>query len=577
MIRWSYLVPRLIILGLLLLVFWISADPLLKFAIVNTTESVTGSKVEVGRVKSSLLKGKVYLEELAISDPRNPMQNLIQADVAYLQLNPQRLLHRQLIVEHAHSTQVMFGAPRTVSGALPERSYRFEDLKSWIPSATQGNLFDSKHWMDQLQSSVAGYSKNNLELVKVSKQLQQEWPLVFEQKRAEITKLQNRFTELKRIIETPLENPLRDFEQITQAISQIDALGQQLQIARSEMDQLIKKATRDLERVQQAKSQDTAKIKQFSAYSVDAKTFSNLLLANDQATRLHEVINWVRWFRNAIPDPEKDFYPSRHRGTDIVFQGKQAEPQFLIKTLELEGQGTVSDRHFDFAGVAKNLTTQPGLHDQPTTFELRAQGEHHLIVNCTLDRRESTWNDRMKITCPDLDIPGQNLGDGETLIVQMRPSQMQAEVNIQINGDELSGTLEFRHSNCSLYIDKIHQYAGGQDMQLRMNQELAQIREFSTFAKLSGTLENPTIAFDSNLGEKFAASMGKIINDQAEQQIADAQREIEQRYQAEIYELNQMLDGNFQEIRQQLNGGTTLVSELIENIPKLNNFPSIRR
>ncbi len=577
MIRWSYLVPRLIILGLVLLVVWISADPLLRYAVVNATESVTGSKVEVGRVKSSLFKGKVFLEELAISDPRNPMQNLIQADVAYLQLNPQRLLHRQLVVEHAHSTNVMFGAPRTVSGELPDREYRFEDLKSWLPSAPKSEIFDSEHWMDQLQSRITGYSKDNLELVKVSKQLQEEWPAVFAQKLAQIAKMQSRVAELKQTIETPGQNPLRDRDQITNAISQVDAIGQQLKSANEEMNRLVQKAQKDLERVEQAKMQDTAKIQQFSAYSVDAETFSNLLLAKDQTTRLQEVINWVRWFRNSIPDPENDFHPARHRGTDIAFQGQQTHPQFLIKTLELEGQGTVSDQHFDFAGIAKNLTTQPSLHDQPATFELRAQGEHHLIVNCTLDRRNSTWKDQLEITCPDLDIPGQNLGDGDTLIVQMRPSRMQAEVNIQINGDELSGALRFRHSNCSLYVDKIDEYAGGQDMQLRMNQELARIQEFSTYATLTGTLDNPSLKFESDLGQQFAASMGRIIKDKADQQIADVQREINQRYQDEIYELNKMLKVNFDEIKQQLYGGSTLVSELIENIPDQGAWPSIRR
>lgn len=578
MIRWSYLVPRLVILGLIVLAVWISADPILKYAIINSTQSVTGAKVEVGQVKSSLLNGKVYLKDVAISDPRNPMQNLIQADVAYLQLNPQKLLHRQLVIEHGHSTDVMFGAPRTESGELPNRDYAFEDLTSWLPEGTYDGAVDAaRNWMDKLQTTITNQTVNNLETIKVSQELQQKWPPIFEQKRAEIDAMQKLLTSLKTKIETPMENPLRDFDKLAQAVEEVNTLQRKLMATRQEMVDLVAAANADLERLRQAQAQDTANVKQYASSALDADTFSRLLLAKDQSDRLKEVINWVRWFQNSIPDPENDFYPARHRGTDIAFQGQKEVPQFLIKTLELEGQGTLSDKHFNFAGVAKNLTTQPSLHDQPATFELRAQGEHHLIVNCTIDRRKPVWKDKMEITCPDLEIPGQNLGDGNTLIVQMNPSRVQAEISLEISGNEIAGTLIFRHSNCSLYIDKIDNFAGGQDMQLRLNQELAQIREFSTEATLSGTLEEPKIAFSSNLGSQFAASMNRIMKSQADQQVANFQRQINQRYQQELSKLNQIFTENFRGIERQLNGESTIVSELMNNIPDLNGWPSIRR
>jgi uncharacterized protein (TIGR03545 family) len=573
MFRWSYLIPRLVILGLIVLALWISADPLLKYAIVQSAESVTGSKVEVGKVKSSLLKGKVYLQELAVSDPRNPMQNLIQADVAYLQLNPQRLLHRQLVIEHGHSTQVMFGAPRTTSGELPDREYPFEDLKQWLPASLKDQvLVTTRAWMDKVQTNVDRNQNDNLEFVKVAKQIQQKWPAIFERKRAEISNIQNRISVLKQVISKPTTNPLRQDQDAEVTTAKIQAFQNQLNQARNEMAQLVKEANHDLDLVRQAKTQDAAKLNQYQASTLDADTFSNLLLADDQSKRMEEVINWVRWFRNSIPNPATDFRPTTNRGSDIVFQGQKRNPQFLIKTLELEGQGTVADQHFDFAGIAKNISTEPNRHDQPVTFELRAQGEHHLIVNCTLDRRNDVWKDKMVITCPDLEIPEQNFGDGHSLVVQNRPSRMQANVHIEIVGNQLSGNLEFRHSNCSLYVEKIDESAGGQDMQLRMNQELAQVKQFSTFATLGGTLEEPSITFRSDLGQQFAAGMNRIVKDQADQRVVDINLQLDQRYQQEVQELNQMLQLNFREIAQVLNGESTIVAELIESIPDENDW-----
>lgn len=578
MIRWSYLAPRLIILALILLAFWISADPLLKYAIVKSTESVTGSKVEVGQVKSSLLKGKVFIKDLAISDPRNPMKNLVQADVAYLQLDPRRLLHRELVIEHGHSTKVVFGSPRTESGKLPNREYSLKELESWLPATIKDDARRaSQNWIDKLETSVTSQAEKHFEFLKVSKRLQEKWPKLFDQQRSKITAMQTRLGDLKRKIETPLQNPLRDMDKLADAIQEVNQLNKMLVEAKQQMVKLVESANEDLDKVTEAKKRDAEKIEHYVVSTIDADTFSSVLLGQEQSDRLQEVLNWVQWFRHSIPDPETDFYPARHRGTDIAFQGQKQNPRFLIKTLELDGQGTLSGQHLDFSGVAKNLTTQPQLHDQPATFELRAQGQHHLLVNCTLDRRNDVWSDQMQIKCSDLDMPEQTLGDGESMVVLLRPSQMQVDVDIQISGDELSGQLTFHHSNCSLYVNKLDDYAGGNDMRLRMNQELAQVQQFSTYATLGGTLEQPSIKFSSDLGGKFAATMNRILKGQAEEKVAGVQRKLNQRFQSEIQNLNQMLRSNFAEIAQRLEGETTIVSDLINNIPEPDTWPRIRR
>ena len=40
--RWAYLVPRLIILGLVGLILWIGSDPIIKYALEQTGEKYTG-------------------------------------------------------------------------------------------------------------------------------------------------------------------------------------------------------------------------------------------------------------------------------------------------------------------------------------------------------------------------------------------------------------------------------------------------------------------------------------------------------------------------------------------------------
>ncbi|MEM7784654.1 MAG: hypothetical protein AAF623_14995, partial [Planctomycetota bacterium] len=111
--RLAYLIPRLIILGLVVLLIWVGKDPIARYLIVHNLENATGAEVEVGQIRVSLRNQKVYIKEFTMSDPRNPMKNLIQADMAYFSLQPRELLNRQFIIDYGQMSEVVFGAPRT--------------------------------------------------------------------------------------------------------------------------------------------------------------------------------------------------------------------------------------------------------------------------------------------------------------------------------------------------------------------------------------------------------------------------------------------------------------------------------
>ena len=580
MIRWHYLVPRLVILGLILLLGWLSVDPILKYAVVNSTESVTGAKVDVGKVETSMLEGKIYISDLAISDPRDPMKNLLQADVAYLKLDPRRLLHKELVVEHGHSTQVVFGSPRTVSGDLQNRNYE-PVADSELPKVTVKTpvAIDSRIWLDQFQLSDLSSTERNLEVVRVAGAVKEKWPAVFEAHAQKIAQAKARLERLSGLADGPLVNPLpgRDLEKNQQRRTEINQLAEEVVKARTDLQQLVAAAEADRQQIAAAKARDEQSIaSKVQTNQINASSVSQLLLQKQQAEYASEVVSWVLWFRNAIPNPEKDFSGAVERGTNITFKGQAERPSFLVKTLDLDGQGSLAGQHFKFAGVAKNLTNEPMLHDQPATFELRAQGSHHLIVDCTLDRRQPIWKDRMVVKGPELDAPSQLLGDPNSLEIEMANSRIQVDLDIGLEDNYLKGSLNFTHSNCAMLVNQLHQIAGGDDVKLRMNQELLHIDQFQTTASLGGTLSRPTIEFQSDLGEKLAGAMNQILKAKSELQIAELKTRLENRYVAELQQVDTMLNDNFRKLAEQLDGEATAVAELLENLPETERWPKIR-
>ena len=580
MIRLHYLVPRLIILTLLLALVWISADPLLKRAIVNSAESVTGAKVDVGQVQSSLFEGKVYISDLAITDPRDPMKNLLQADVAYLKLDPRRLLHKEMIVEHGHSKEVVFGSPRTVSGELDDRHYP-AIVQPKLPkvSVRNGVPINSQSWLDQFQLSSLSSAERDLEIVQVASTVKEKWPPIFKAQLAKITIARKRLETLTNQADRHVVNPLpgRDLDRNKQKREEIQQLMEEIALARGELEQLAAAAELDRQQIADAGARDSQFLdSKIQISTVDSNSISQLLLQKQQQEYAADVMSWVLWFQNALPNPEEDFLPGKTRGTDIAFSGHTARPRFLVKTLDLNGQGSLGGQHFEFAGVAENLTNQPMLHSEPATFNLRAKGNHLLVVDCTLDRRQPEWRDRMVIKYPELDVPSQMLGDPQSLEVELANSRMQVDLDINVVDNQLHGTLNFSHSKCAMLVNKLHKIAGGDEVKLRMNQELLRIRQFQTTATLSGTLDNPIVRFESDLGSKLAMAMNQIRQAEGDQQTAELRQRLKTRFETELQEVDAMLNANFSELAQLVDGEANRVAELLDNLPQAERWPKIR-
>ena len=120
MSRWTYLIPRIIILILILTAIWLGRDSLIQKLLIREAQNITGAQVEIAQIHSSISNNKLFFKDLKIADPRNPMKNLVQADMAYVQVDPEHLLRRRLVIKQGRTSELIFGAPRTASGALPE-------------------------------------------------------------------------------------------------------------------------------------------------------------------------------------------------------------------------------------------------------------------------------------------------------------------------------------------------------------------------------------------------------------------------------------------------------------------------
>jgi len=131
--------------------------------------------------------------------------------MAYIELDTKSLLNGQLVIERGQTSQAVFGAPRTNSGALDEFSQPlFESQKTWHPKKFEPIERLGLKWLDQLpvhsepESTLASPS-----IAEAAGGLEQFWSKELQNQTSNVAALQARTSELKRLVTANSSNPLR--------------------------------------------------------------------------------------------------------------------------------------------------------------------------------------------------------------------------------------------------------------------------------------------------------------------------------------------------------------------------------
>ncbi len=565
MSRWSYLITRIIILGLIVCALCISFDPLVRRVLIASAENSLGTQIEIGQVRTSLSKGKVYLKDLRIIDPNDPAKNLLQADLAHLDINLHHLMNRQLVIDQASASKLVFLAPRTDQTEFSEGQSKADEIEE---SAQQQLAYSVNrlgvHWLDQFafQANPTGNSQLNTR----ASAIRNRWKEKIELTSNQIFTLQNQLKHVTTNLDDKNPNPLR--VKVAAADEKVKAITDKIDALTAELTNLQKQRVNDRRDILEAANYDTTQIPTGSRFAtkMDEQLISQLLLTKSNSQHTDEIIEWFRWFRDVVPDPDSDFVPAKLRGENIQFASQSKRPEFLIKNLDMAGEGHFAGNHFNFSGTAHNITTQPTRHDLPTTFNLRAlkaQGQSHVVVDCTLDRRAEEWLDTLTIHCPSLEIEPQELGEPNSVFVSMAPSRVETSISLTAFGDQLSGEIVYNYSGVQLHVDELNELAGGKETALRLNSNLSSINSFRSVAKISGTPDKPILSVSSDLGPRFTAVLQNVITTQQKKTQQFAADQIDAAKQAEL----RWLDG---EVLLQLNHMSDQLKMETDSVARLN-------
>lgn len=576
MSRWTYLPPRLVILGLILLALWASADSISQTIVVRSIENRTGGKVDVAQLRCSLGNQKLYLKELVLSDPEHANRNLLQADMAYLDFDASALWRGQMVVTDGQTSRLMFGTPRSNAQPTPLFQSNEKDAGSWVASSTEqlGQV-----WLDSL---VLPNNKLNtlteLQTAQSNQRIVAFWDQQLQQMAKTVVDIKKRTAELNElaVADQSTNNPLRRKWQGT-SNNRLQEMQAQNKDVAVQVESLREQLRKDVAAIEQAHLADAQKISgSMTSLELDGDQLSDLLLEDLHAGFVNQSVEMFQWFRNVRPEISNDFAAKPKRGVDIPIKGSLAGPSCWVKKIEINGEGRLLGQHFDFSGHAYNLSTEPELLAEPATFELHAQGKQHAAIICKLDRTQTAPVDSVKITCPELNLGERTLGHKNSMQLTLGDSnKVFAEVDLQSVGEQISGTIKLRYSNIALHVDSLNDFAGGRVAALQMNEGVTAIDNFESVITISGDQNKVVFDSQSDLGERFATAINSSLKRRTGNAIQQQLDELQALKQQVVDQLQSQVENQLERLQAAISNNQTRIANL-ETVTQSNGSSGLR-
>ena len=599
----TYLIPRLVILGLCIVAVLLGADPIVRQLIIVNLQNEVGGKVDISKVSSDLVDGKIYLRDFSVADPDSPMENLLQADLTYLKFDHAKLWNRQFVVDEARTSHVRIGAPRTQSGVLPGQPQR-----AGVAESAKVHFQNSQEeirtvWLDQFKKKLKLNESAELPvtLYAVAKATNERWNRDFELHHQQLDSVNQKIVQLVNSDPLLLDfrvrqqaedaegnltpngqrgpvNPLRQVGAeektpsfLTEAVVAIDDLKRQQLI-------LQQNARADIEALDLAFKKDIATKSQANLdqdIGVLPETISDLLLAKFHQQAAVDAIEWLAWLQAKRDAAIGPVLPSR--GVEF-FQDSFPDPSLVIGEVEIDGEGNFANEHFHFAGKAFDLSNNPSGYDRPARFELRAQGHRHFRIDCEMDQRGDRDKDRLVIEFPSFDLGEQVLGSKSEMLVSLSPgTKVSGRIELRNNGDKLDGELTLSFSNVALVFQHLNELAGGKEIEVRLNHQLSTLNQFQSKAKISGDLVSPSLSLKSDLGERIAQAMESVSDETQENSLVVRNRKIEEFYKTRVRPLQNNIKSEVEKISGVLDDQISQ-TEAIQGVQRTatSRWPSIR-
>jgi uncharacterized protein (TIGR03545 family) len=408
----GFLIP-LLFAGLVVFYVQFFADYHLKKQVERYASLVNGAVVNIGSLKTSLLRGEVYVRQVQIAHHTHPNRNLIEIesiDIRFLWLP---LLSGKLVSPRVRIAGIRLFTARDSFGALtfdPDgpalppgildrvATGLYEPLRKELgdtPLRKLGLLstgLGTQARVDQMRAQLAT-TKRIAEIEKEIKTETAQWEKKTYQPDAWLETAKDSLADASDKSPREIAQLRPSFEAWQKKLlaerEQANAMHQQvLTFAESYRTRLMK--------LEQLISDDVSLVRgSLGLPLLDGSDFTHSLLGPKLLNSIERVGYWVDVSRRRMPTTEDDsdgivlMERVTDSGNDIVFGKKSTYPSALLMSIQFASETGTHAHQGKVVGELRNFTTDPPIWKKPTTMELEGDfpgiGIRHIKLNAAID------------------------------------------------------------------------------------------------------------------------------------------------------------------------------------------------
>ncbi len=501
--RLTYVIPRLIIVGMIWAFMAFGFDPLLRYSATQSLQAVTGAKVDIGSVRTGFFPPRFSVSGAALANHRRPGLNIVQFDNMQFHLAGAPLLRKSYVVEEASVTGVRFGTPRSDNGQLEVvPTSRETEAPSWLTEKMK-NIGDD--WLENFTEQAKGQlDPNVLESYRLGNQLYVKWDQRFtqmngqlEQKKLQVKSVRETMDRAKKV------DTLQQIEIYLQLAQQADLLMRETRMLRTQVQGIVPEVQRDFARLDDARKNDQQQVMQtVQLLKPDARRISESLIGEQMYLQVQQILSWLETARSYQEDLRKPQAPERQLGRDFEFKLFDPTPRILCRKMLISGELMLDTVPTPFAAVLTNVTSDPRLLGEPTLLKVTSAGENAFELIVQHDATKDVSQTDLAADYTDSKEQRLSAGrpDGDRLTAGLSNLHWMARITLVENRvqGKITVTSDFGSPEFRVKNEFAAALAGV------AQQSLAGIRQVNATIQLDGPVLKPNVNVNSDLGEQIA-------------------------------------------------------------------------